>query len=213
MVKRQSKTKTRKIRTPKSAKQIQSIPQLRKAFDHMEKVVERLRKNKNSLSDAVATYREEWRKTFKRELSPAEATSYLKFRFGVKGTRAITRRSRMRGGSALAGAPLEYQTAPGVSGVYGNFPTYQTQGFDRYYGSAMTANCGKQAGGSWTDGLFRPMMPGTPVNTAYDTMMTVKGLGPTSSSDPVGLAPTRSIAVSVIPPANVMAHIRTVPSS
>lgn len=213
MVKGQSKRKTRKVKASRSVKQIQTIPQLRKAFDHMEKVVDRLRKSKQSLSDLVAMYRDEWRKTFKRDLSPAEATSYLKFRFGVKGTRAITRRSRMRGGSgaALAGAPLEYQTGPGVSGVYGNFPTYQTQGLDRYYGSAITADCAKQTGGSWSDGLFRPMMPGAPVNMAYDAMMTVKGVGPMSSSDPVGPAPLRTASNLYIPPGNVTPHIRSIP--
>lgn len=210
MVKRQTRTKTRKVKSQKLGKQIQTIPQLRKAFDHMEKVVERLRKSKRPLSDAVSEYRDEWHKTFKRDLSPAEATSYLKFRFGK---RATTRRSRMRGGSiaALAGAPLEYQTGPGVSGVYGNFPTYQTSGFDRYYGSALTASCGKgQSGGSWSDGLFRPIMPGAPVSMAYDTMMTAKGHGPTSSSDPVGPGAMRSMPISYIPPGNVASHIRSV---
>jgi hypothetical protein len=218
MVKRQSTRKTRKVRATKARKQIQTIPQLRKAFDHMEKVVERLKKSsKQPLSDAVDVYREEWRKTFKRDLSPAEASSYLKFRLGVKGSRAITRRSRMRGGMAvapLAGAPLDYQTRPGVDGVYGNFPTHQTAGLDRYYGSAMTASCGKgQAGGAWSDGLFRPLIPGAPVSTAYDAMMSVKGVGPSSSSDPVGLAPTRSMPSLYIPPGNVTPNIRTVPPS
>jgi hypothetical protein len=207
MVKRQTRSKTRKVKEQKLGKQIQTIPQLRKAFDHMEKVVERLRKSKLPLSDAVSNYRDEWHKTFKRDLSPAEATSYLKFRFGK---RAATRRSRMRGGSALAGAPLDYQTGPGVSGVYGNFPTYQTQGFDRYYGSALTANCGKQTGGSWSDGLFRPIMPGAPVSMAYDVQMSAKGVGPTSSSDPVGPGAMRSMPVAYIPPGNVTPHIRTI---
>ena len=84
-----------------------SIPQLRKAFDHMDRVVENLRKTaKHSFSDAVVIYREEWRKTFKRDLSPADAAAYLKFRFGMKSSK--TRRSRTRGGAMagpLGGAP------------------------------------------------------------------------------------------------------------
>lgn len=209
MVKRQTRSKTRKLKSTKGAKQIQTIPQLRKAFDHMEKVIERLKKSKGSLSDAVPIYREEWRKTFKRDLSPAEAASYIKFRFGLKG---MTRR-KMRGGAPLSGAPLEYQTGPGASGVYGHFPSYQTAGFDRYYGSALTANCGKgQSGGSWSDGLFRPIMTGTPVNTAYDTMMSVKGAGPTTTSDPVGPGAIRPMPIVQIP-ASAYSHIRSVPPS
>jgi hypothetical protein len=217
MVKSQKKTRRLRSssRSKKQTSSVLTIPQLRKSFDHMDKVVERLRKvAKHSFSDAVVAYREEWRKVFKRDLSPADAAAYLKFRYAMKGSRAVTRRTKTRGGSmALAGAPLDYQTRGGVDGVYGNFPTYQTSGLDRYYGSAMTASCGKeaQAGGSWSDGLFRPLMPGSPVNMAYDTMMSGKGIEPVSTSDPVGPAPLRSMPISYIPPANVQAHIRHVP--
>ena len=121
--------KTRKTRKVRSS--ILTIPELRKAFDHMDTVVESLRKvSKQSFSDAVIIYREEWRKTFKRDISPADASAYLKFRFNTKG--AKTRRTKMRGGAPLGGAPLGYSMAPGVQGVYGNFPSYQTQGLDRY---------------------------------------------------------------------------------
>lgn len=60
---------------------------------------------------------------------------------------AKTRRRTTRGGGmALAGAPLDYSLRPGVQGVYGNFPSYQTQGLDRYYDSAVSADCGKPNG-------------------------------------------------------------------
>jgi hypothetical protein len=220
---------TRKVRstsrkTDKVAKSgVLTIPQLRKAFDHMDKVVESLRKvAKHSFSDAVVTYREEWRKTFKRDLSPADAAAYLKFRFGMKRS-AHTRRSKTRGGGglALAGAPLDYMTRPGVSGVYGQFPTYQTQGLDRYYGSAISADCGKpngfptdgsaasQAGGSITDALFRPILNGAPPGAPYTQMMEMKGVTPFPTSDPVGAAPLRAVPVSHIAPNDVNPHIRT----
>ena len=192
--------KTRRA-TRKERKSVLTIPQLRKAFDHMDKVVERLRNTaKHSFSDAVVTYREEWRKTFKRDLSPADAAAYLKFRFGMKAGKATTRRTRMRGGAAaaLAGAPLDYTTRAGVSGAYGNFPTYQTNGLDRFYSSAITADCGKpngfptdgsraqQAGGGMMDGLFRPLAPITGAAPPYTTMMEFKGAAPFPTSDAVG---------------------------
>lgn len=196
--------KTRRA-TKKEKKSVLTIPELRKAFDHMDKVVERLRNTaKHSFSDAVVTYREEWRKTFKRDLSPADAAAYLKFRFGMKAGKATTRRSKMRGGAsaaALAGAPLDYTTRAGVSGAYGNFPTYQTNGLDRFYGSAITADCGKpngfptdgsraqQAGGAMLDGLFRPFAPITGAAPPYTTMMEFKGVTPYPTADPVGPAP------------------------
>jgi len=211
--------KTKKVRS--GVKHVLTIPQLRKAFDHMDKVVERLRKTaKHSFSDAVVSYREEWRKTFKRDLSPAEAAAYLKFRYGLKAGK--TRRSKSRGGS-LSGAPLDYQLRAGVSGVYGNFPTYQTQGLDRYYSPAITADCSKhsgfptdgssasQAGGGLIDGLFRPLLPTVPPSAPYAAMMTDPGKGTPlyPSADPVGQPAYRAPPNAFIDPNLAGAHLRT----
>jgi len=202
---------TRKLKkTSRSLKkQVLTIPQLRKAFDHMDKVVEHLRKTaKHSFSDAVVSYREEWRKTFKRDLPPADAAAYLKFRYGLKS--GMTRRSKTRGGAMAgsSGAPLDYQLRAGVSGTYGNFPAYQSQGLDRSYSSALTADCGKpngfptdgsqasQAGGGMLDGIFRPFVtPTVAPNMAQVAMMTDPGKGTPAypSSDPVGYAQFRPI--------------------
>jgi len=216
-----SQKKTRKVNR-KSKNSILTIPQLRKAFDHMDSVVEDLQKTaKHSFSDAVSKYREEWRKTFKRDLSPADAAAYLKFRYGMKSGK--TRRSRTRGG-AMAGAPLDYQLRAGVSGVYGNFPTYQTQGLDRYYASAMTSDCGKpngfptdgsaasQAGGGMLDGLFRPLSPPAPhvASSAYTGMMTNPGKGtlPYPSPSPSGQPAYRTVPPIFVEPGNIQSHVR-----
>lgn len=200
-----------------------TIPQLRKSFDHMDNVVEGLRKvAHHSFSDAVVQYREEWRKTFKRDLSPADAQAYLKFRFGIKSGK--TRRARTRGGGLpLAGAPLDYQTRPGVDGVYGQFPTQQLMGLDRYYQDSLSADCGKpnnfptsagrgvtQGGGGWADGLFRPLAASAPVGVGYQAMMEFKGAPPFPTSDPVGNPPLRFPSAPYISDANVATHIRRV---
>jgi len=227
MVKSQSKT--RKLRSgSKSNHSILTIPQLRKAFDHMDKVVEGLRKKaKHSFSDAVVIYREEWRKTFKRDLSPADAAAYLKFRFGMKSSG--TRRSKTRGGglvggaplggAPLGGAPLDYQLRAGVNGAYGNFPTYQQQGLDRYYASAITSDCGKpngfpqdgsgasQEGGGALDALFRPIVSNPAPGVPYQNMMQFKGQT-FPSPDPVGQPPYRTAPNSYITTANLSTHIR-----
>jgi len=193
----------------------------------MDKVVESLRKTaKHSFSDAVVTYREEWRKTFKRDLSPADAAAYLKFRYGLKSSK--TRRSKTRGGAIMgsSGAPLDYQLRPGVTGVYGNFPTYQTQGLDRYYTPAISADCGKpnafptdgsaasQAGGGLLDGLFRPFIATSPPSTAYAGMMTDPGKGTPlyPSGDAAGQPPYRTNGLSYIDPKFSGAHVRTISS-
>lgn len=224
--------KTRKARTRDGTathKPKLTIPQLRKAFDHMDKVVEGLRKHANhSFSDAVVKYREEWRKTFKHDLSPADAATYLKFRYGMKAgkTRRTKTRGGMRGGAVTgsSGAPLDYQTRAGVSGVYGNFPAYQTQGLDRSYISALTSDCGKpngfptdgsgasQAGGGMLDGLFRPISAGIPPSTAYAAMMTDPGKGTVAypSSDPMGKVNLVPTPKAYIPSGNYDTSLRPI---
>jgi len=235
MVKSQRKTRRANTRS-KAKKSVLTIPELRKAFAHMDKVVENLRKvAKHSFSDAVVVYREEWRKTFKRDLSPADAASYLKFRYGLKSSK--TRRSKTRGGGMpLGGAPLDYQMRPGVSGAYGNFPTYQSQGLDRYYASAINSDCGKangfptdgsaasQAGGACPssgaslfpdlNGLFRPIIPTSPPSSAYVGMMTEPGKGTPAyrSPDPVGQPPVRILTTSYVDPIFAGAHLRSFPA-
>jgi hypothetical protein len=212
------KSHTRKVRssTKKSRGAHMGLKKLRGSFDHMEKFVEHLRpKAKHSFSDAVSAYKTEWHRVFKKEISPADASSYLKFRFGLKGKRGMTRRSHMRGGAysatPIAGAPLDYGLRAGVNGVYGQFPTYQQQGLDRYYGSALSADCGKpngfptdgsaatQKGGGLMGSLFRPILSTTPPNIAYTTMMTdIKGTTPFPNSDPTGMPPIRTPPASYI---------------
>jgi hypothetical protein len=228
MVKHQAKT--RKARTTSRSKakvhtSILTIPQLRKAFDHMDSVVEHLRKtSKHSFSDAVAQYREEWRKTFKRDISPADAAAYLKFRFGIKGATRSTRRSRMRGGAAaLAGAPLDYSTRPGVTGVYGNFPTYQSSGLDRFYGNAITAQSGKhtshpldesaasQKGGGNLTALFRPFVPGATPSSAYINQQEFKGVPSYPTADPTGRISPSTPGVSGLTPFQVSKDITSTP--
>jgi hypothetical protein len=181
------------------------IKKLRGSFDHMEKFVEHLRpKAKHSFSDAVSAYKAEWHRVFKREISPADAESYLKFRFNLKGKKGMTRRSKMRGGaSPLGGAPLDYQLRAGVNGAYGNFPSYQQEGLDRYYGSALSADCGKpngfptdgsaasQKGGGLFDGA-RFFQATTPPGLGQVAGSDFRGSAPYPSSDPVGPAALRN---------------------
>lgn len=216
---RKMRVNTKKMRAPKMG-----LKKLREAFDSMEKFVDGLgSKVKHSFSDAVIAYKNEWRRTFKREISPADAAAYLKFRFNLKGKSAMTRRSKMRGGAyaatPIAGAPLDYQTRAGLSGVYGNFPSYQQEGLDRYYGSALSADCGKpngfptdgsaasQKGGSF-NALFRPLQS-APTSVAYTTMMETKGVAPYPTSDPVGPGAIRSQPTSYITNANMASWSRS----
>ena len=218
MVKGQKTRKTRQSKKTRGKASILTIPQLRAAFDHMDKVVESVRKvSKHSFSDAVVIYREEWRKVFKRDLSPADASAYLKFRFGIKS--GMTRRSKTRGGaSPLSGASLDYSLRPGVSGTYGKFPTYQTEGLDRQYHSGISEDCGKpnsfptdgsmaQQGGAF-EGI-RPLGADVPPGMLYKGQMSLMGAAPYPSADAVGPASTVSNPANYITTANLSSHVRS----
>lgn len=223
------KSHTRKVRSStKKSRGHMGLKKLRGSFDHMEKFVEHLRpKAKHSFSDAVSAYKTEWHRVFKKEISPADASSYLKFRFGLKGKKGMTRRSHMRGGAyaatPLGGAPLDYSLRAGVNGVYGQFPTYQQQGLDRYYGSALSADCGKpngfptdgssasQKGGGLLDGM-RLFPSSTPPNMIQTADVNFKGTAPAiPSADPVGLPPLRTTASSYITTAPMAFFNRSIP--
>jgi hypothetical protein len=134
----------------------------------------------------------------------------------------------MKGGAIaplnISGAPLDYQTRAGISGVYGNFPTYQTQGLDRQYTSALTADCGKpngfptdgsaasQKGAGLIDGLFRPVIGTIPPSTSYSAMMTDPGKGTVAypSSDPTGKPNLVPTPTPYIPSGNFNTSLRSI---
>lgn len=124
-------------KTRKQRKGVQTIPQLRKAFDHIEDVAKR----GVSLSDFQA----EWKKTFHHELDDAAGMAFLTFHKKSKG-----KTKKMRGGAApLAGAPLDYTTRPGTYETpYGSFLDYIGSGFSFYdkinTNSIVPTQCGKE---------------------------------------------------------------------
>ena len=113
------KSRTHKLK--KSGKAL-SIPQLRKAFDHIDAWVEH-HVRKGSVQNLVPAFQAEWKKTFHREVDAKAAEAYLSLKQHSKPR--VTRKLKQHGGgAALSGAPLDYSTRPGVYGVYGNFPEY-----------------------------------------------------------------------------------------
>ena len=69
----------------------------------------------------VKKFQEVWRRIFGRPVDALAAEAYLKVK-----SRGKSR--RQRGGSALAGAPLDFQTRPGVDGSHGSFLPYVASG-------------------------------------------------------------------------------------
>jgi hypothetical protein len=87
----------------------------------------------------VRTFQSEWHRVFGKKMDAKVASDYLKH--VSKGTR------KMRGGAALAGAPVDYMTRPGASLPHGTFLEYVKGGFDVGVPlPGMNASCGLQGG-------------------------------------------------------------------
>lgn len=118
---------------------IMSIPQLRRAFEHVQATAHKLIGGSNKLSkEAVSEFVKAWSAEFGRPLSPAAAESYLEHLqsmgpVSLSASKSQTRKRTLKGGAspvAAAAAPLDYKTEPGVYGTYGNFPAYVSGGFE-----------------------------------------------------------------------------------
>lgn len=105
-----------------------TIPELRRAFEHIEEFA-------ITHKDDVKALQEEWKKLFYKELDKESAQAYLEH-VKTLPKRGRTLRKTRGGASALAGAPLEYTTRPGIyitpginEGSYAQVPAYVASGF------------------------------------------------------------------------------------
>lgn len=128
-------------KTKKQGKSIQTIPQLRKAFDYIETITRR--------GIDLETFKKEWEKVFDHEIDSESAKSWLEFH-KKSGKKNTTRKHKQKGGSGpLAGAPLDFTTRPGNYDVpYGSFLEYVGSGLDFYNkintNSIVPTQCGKE---------------------------------------------------------------------
>ncbi len=118
-----------------------TIPELRDAFERIEGFARDLVKGGDSSKAQASKLAAEWKSVFGRKLDTKSAEQYLEFIAGDASStvaspettkRSKTRKAKrsMTGGAApVAGAPLDYQTRPGIDGPYGNFPPYVDGGF------------------------------------------------------------------------------------
>ncbi len=143
MAKKQNKT--RKVK-----KGLMTIPQLRKAFDHIENYTTSLLKSTKDATERRKAFQKEWKKVFHRDVDDKSANAYIEFEEKKVGKSKGTRKQKggQRGGAAiLTGAPLDYSTRPGIDGIYGTFPAYVSSGLVFYNDinkEAPLAGCGTE---------------------------------------------------------------------
>ena len=123
------------------AKEIHSIPELRRAFEHVEDAIDEMIRKRESKQDMIAQIRKEWLKVFHKTLDKASADALVSHHMA-------SHHKHMKGGAqALAGAPLDYTVRPGVyldqgkvpgadggltktvGGGYGSYVQYVDRGF------------------------------------------------------------------------------------
>jgi hypothetical protein len=129
--------KTRKHSTSK----VQTIPQLRRLFENIEAFVDARIQKRQPKESLVREFQKEWRRLFMKSIDKKEANAFIESRTIPKTLRHVRKQ-----GGALTGAPLDYNTRPGVyiapqsvpvngqlptmyGGGYGNYVDYINSGF------------------------------------------------------------------------------------
>jgi hypothetical protein len=196
--------------TRKRRAQTITIPELKESFDAIERRTTEILRSDADKPAKVRKFQEAWRRIFGRavEASAAEAYLAVKSRTLPRDMRGRTRKAgKQRGGAALAGAPVDFQTRPGVDGSHGTFLPYIGRGFGFYDSvnqQGMFQGCGtenstpkvpadlgsnKVGGGMISDALSaigsRPVQASSPPSIANDIQTAWQGraLGPSPAAD------------------------------
>jgi hypothetical protein len=139
----------KKSTTLKHKKGVQTIPQLRKSFDHIEQFTKWLVHSEKDSKKRVAAFQQEWKKVFYHDVDASAAQSLIDHHSKQKQSTRKNKGKKQAGGAPLAGAPLDFQTRPGTYQTpYGNFLEYIGDGFTFYnkinQDSFFPTQCGKE---------------------------------------------------------------------
>jgi hypothetical protein len=144
---------TEPVKTRKHRIVATTIPELKSAFDDLEKHTAAILASGASPGARVKKFQEAWRSIFGRPVDAAAAEAYLqvKARHSASTRKSGARRTRkaQKGGAAMGpiGAPLDTSATPGVYGQHGHFLPYLTKGLDFYdtvNQQGMFKGCGVQ---------------------------------------------------------------------
>jgi hypothetical protein len=195
-----SKSNKKSARTTRKRSSREHIPSIKNSFDVLEREVEGIIHDTQDTKQRVRKFQQVWRKIFGRPVEGIAAEAYLQVKM-----KTTTRRKSQKGGSALAGAPLDYQTRPGIDGVHGSFPQYVSSGLGFYdtinqdqlnkgvglsaFDPAVPADMGSnQVGGSASDAAFltltRPFSSVSPPSIANNIQTTLQGRAVGAPADP-----------------------------
>ena len=178
-------------------------PSLKHSFDVLEHEVANIIKAGHDPKKRIREFQAIWRKIFGRPVEAVAAEAYLQVKMK---SNTVKRTRKQKGGAAISGAPVDFQTRPGVDGVHGSFPPYLTSGLSFYntinqdqlnkgvglsaFDPAVPASLGSnQAGGAALyDAAFlattRPAVPSSPPSVIDDLQTWTQGRPLGASPDP-----------------------------
>jgi hypothetical protein len=134
---------------------IQTIPGLRRFFEHIEVFVDaKIREPRQELIQELC---EEWKKITLKDLDKASAEAFIENRIAIK--KPSQRTTRRKGGAILSGAPLDYSTRAGIDLAPGQIPNAN--------GSLPLSNGNPSHFGSYTDYVDKGFWNPQP-NITYD---------------------------------------------
>jgi hypothetical protein len=134
-------SKTRKIKKAQPSSQNSlTIPQLRKAFEHIDRFVES-KILRLSEKEGLVEFRKEWKRTF-GEISEESARDYLQY---MRTRASKTNTHSQKGGAVtvLSPASLGYDMRGGQSDAALSYPAYVSSGFLEPPMDSVYATCGK----------------------------------------------------------------------
>lgn len=114
-----------------------SLPELKGSFDRLRKECSEILRGKKDTKQRIKEFQKLWKDIFHHPVDATAAEAYLRV-MGSSVARGKTAKGRastkkQKGGAApIAGAPIDFQTRPGLDGVHGSFPQYLTAGLGFY---------------------------------------------------------------------------------
>ena len=117
--------KTRRHHTGKKTKGVQSIPELRRSFEHIEEYMNEKIALKESKEQLIKDLRKEWSKVFFKELDKKSADAFVTEKLSKKHSIRHKTIKHRGGAGAVAGSPLDNMTRQGIYLAPESIPTAQ----------------------------------------------------------------------------------------
>lgn len=167
-------------KTRKRPTKLMTIPKLRSSFEQLDKIAMDLKGKDKDIQ--IKEFQAAWKSIFARDVSPKAIESYLAVKHAEPSIkRGTRRRSRGKQAGGSVGAPLDYQTRPGIDGVHGQFPAYVSSGLSFYDSINQIGRCQQNGGDLLSAMMYKPVASTVPPNIIQQVKDVYTGV-----SSPVG---------------------------